>query len=72
MAGGFERFLVKYREAEEFVLVAADALADAANAPAGVATQPSTADELAKFAALRDQGILTDEEFAVKKAQLLG
>lgn len=30
------------------------------------------ADELAKFAALRDQGILSDEEFAAKKAQILG
>jgi len=32
----------------------------------------STADELAKYAALRDQGVLTDAEFAAKKAQLLG
>jgi len=31
----------------------------------------SVADELAKFAALRDQGVITDEEFATKKAQLL-
>jgi hypothetical protein len=32
----------------------------------------SVADELVKFAALRDQGILTEDEFAAKKAQLLG
>jgi hypothetical protein len=32
----------------------------------------STADELAKFAALRDQGVLTEDEFAARKAQLLG
>ena len=31
----------------------------------------STADELAKFAALRDQGVITDQEFAARKAQLL-
>jgi type VI protein secretion system component VasK len=34
------------------------------------ATQ-STADELAKLATLRDQGVLTDEEFANQKAQIL-
>lgn len=32
----------------------------------------SVADELAKFAALRDQGVLTEEEFAKKKKELLG
>ena len=29
-------------------------------------------DEIAKLAALRDQGVLTDEEFAAQKAKLLG
>jgi hypothetical protein len=33
---------------------------------------PSAADELAKFAALHAQGVLTDAEFAAKKADLLG
>lgn len=32
----------------------------------------STADELAKFAELRDKGILTTEEFDAKKKQILG
>jgi hypothetical protein len=32
----------------------------------------SLADELAKLAALRDQGVLTDDEFAVQKTRLLG
>jgi ABC-type multidrug transport system fused ATPase/permease subunit len=32
----------------------------------------STTDELAKLAALRDQGVLTDAEFAAQKARLLG
>jgi Short C-terminal domain len=40
----------------------------AAPAPAG---DPSI-DELTKIAQLHDQGILTDEEFAAKKAQILG
>jgi Short C-terminal domain len=31
----------------------------------------STADELTKLAALRDQGVLTPEEFAAQKARLL-
>lgn len=33
---------------------------------------PSTADELAKLADLRDRGALTDEEFARLKAELIG
>ena len=34
-------------------------------------TQSSTADELSKLAALRDQGVLTADEFEAKKASLL-
>lgn len=41
----------------------------AANGQPAVA--PSAADEIAKFAALRDQGILSEDEFTAKKAQLL-
>jgi hypothetical protein len=45
---------------------------DRLHAPA-VAVQPvSSANELAKFAELHRQGVLTDEEFAAKKLQLLG
>lgn len=33
---------------------------------------PSYLEELEKLAALRDQGVITDEEFAAKKGQLLG
>ena len=33
---------------------------------------PSEADELQQIAQLHQQGILTDEEFAAKKAQILG
>lgn len=35
------------------------------------APQPDLAEQLQKLAALRDQGILTNEEFAAKKAELL-
>ena len=34
-------------------------------------TPTSTAEELTKLAALRDQGVLTDAEFAVQKAKVL-
>jgi hypothetical protein len=33
---------------------------------------PSAADEIKKLAGLKDQGIITQEEFAAKKKQLLG
>ncbi|HEY5890541.1 MAG TPA: SHOCT domain-containing protein [Acidimicrobiia bacterium] len=36
-----------------------------------VASSASTADELAKMAALRDSGVLTDQEFAAQKNALL-
>jgi hypothetical protein len=45
--------------------------AAAAQAPAA-APQESYMQELEKLAELRDRGILTDEEFAAKKKQLLG
>jgi len=32
----------------------------------------SEADELAKLAELRDKGVLSDDEFAAKKAKILG
>lgn len=43
-------------------------------AAAPVTPDPSNliADELTKLAALRDSGVLTDEEFATQKAKLLG
>ena len=34
--------------------------------------ETSTSDELEKLAGLRDQGVITDEEFEAKKKQLLG
>ncbi len=47
--------------------------AEAENAiPAQPAAQLSAADEIAKFKTLLDQGVITQEEFEVKKRQLLG
>jgi hypothetical protein len=53
-----------------------EALRDAVEAAIQRGTQPavvtaSIPEQIAQFAALRDQGILTEEEFAAKKAALL-
>jgi hemolysin activation/secretion protein len=46
---------------------------DQAQAPAApFADQVDVVDQLKRFAELRDQGILTEEEFAAQKAKLLG
>ena len=42
------------------------------NSPPVVQSDVSVADELRKFAELRDLGIITDEEFEAQKAKLLG
>ena len=52
-------------------------LAPAAAAPADEPAAPEAAEgpeiqQLKQFAALKDQGILTEEEFSAKKAQILG
>ena len=44
----------------------------APEAAAPETAESSDIDQLKKYAALRDQGILTEEEFAAKKAQILG
>jgi Short C-terminal domain len=43
-----------------------------ADAPPPPPAAPSEVDELQQIADLHNQGILTDEEFAAKKAQILG
>ena len=48
-----------------------------ASAPADEPAAPEAAEspeieQLKQFAALKDQGILTEEEFSAKKAQILG
>lgn len=53
--------------------IVAGSMAAPAPAPAAAAGPPvDVADQLRKLAELRDQGILTDEEFAAQKAKLLG
>jgi hypothetical protein len=44
----------------------------AAPAPAPAAPEPAYVGELERLSQLRDQGILSDEEFEAKKKQLLG
>jgi Short C-terminal domain len=44
----------------------------AAPPPAAAPAEPDLNSELTQLAQLHDQGILTDEEFSAKKAQLLG
>jgi hypothetical protein len=70
LAGGSERFLVRYKDAEPFIQVAHRVLAELQSAPAAPAAV-SVADELAKFAVLHSQGVLSDDEFSAKKAELL-
>jgi hypothetical protein len=44
----------------------------AATEAAAPETTETQIEQLKQFAALKDQGILTEEEFAAKKAQILG
>jgi hypothetical protein len=44
----------------------------AAAAPAPAANEPEYVGELERLSQLRDQGILSDEEFEAKKKQILG
>jgi Short C-terminal domain len=44
----------------------------AAPAPAAAPDAPDPIEQLKELAALRDQGILTDEEFSAEKAKILG
>ena len=41
-------------------------------APAAAAAGPDPIGQLKELAALRDQGVLTEDEFAAQKAKLLG
>ena len=61
---------VQHRQQEKYAAQDAQAQQQAAPAPAPAA--PDMNDELTQLAQLHSQGILTDEEFAAKKAQILG
>ncbi len=56
-------------EAQEFIKGRADAALDAA--PDTAAPQSSIPDQIEQLARLKDAGILTEAEFAAKKAELL-
>ena len=58
-------------EAAEAKRLAAEAQATAAAAAAPVAADDPVA-EIEKFAKLKDQGVITEEEFTAKKKQILG
>lgn len=45
---------------------------DASSQVAAAVDTPDVADQIAKLASLKEQGILTEEEFSAKKKQLLG
>lgn len=74
---------VQRRQAEKFADRDAQIYADreqayqetqqpvAAPAPAPAAAAPSVIDELKELAELKNQGILTEEEFAAQKAKIL-
>ncbi len=50
----------------------ADLQAQAAPAAAPAATEPDPAAEIQKYAALKEQGLITEEEFTAKKRTILG
>jgi hypothetical protein len=66
---GQDIFQMKYTEAQEFAKVVQRARSQMAVPVMSRGT--STADELEKLADLRDRGVLTPEEFAAKKQELL-
>jgi acyl-CoA synthetase (NDP forming) len=71
LQGAMDELGVQSMELDEQDYAALDADSDAAPAEAS-GEETSYLEELEKLAALRDQGIITDEEFAAKKGQLLG
>ncbi|HEY5727215.1 MAG TPA: SHOCT domain-containing protein [Acidimicrobiia bacterium] len=65
------------KSAQKSAAAAQAPAAPPAQAPAAAPSAPEAAEsgqieELKQLAALKDQGILTEEEFAAKKAQVLG
>lgn len=66
------RYAAKEQAAADAAAQAQPAAPPAPAAPAAAGEQPSYVGELEELARLRDAGILTPEEFAAKKAQILG
>ena len=63
---------VQHRQQERYAAQDAQAAQQYAPEPAAAPAEPDITTELTQLAQLHTQGILTDEEFAAKKAQLLG
>ncbi|MGI9186114.1 MAG: SHOCT domain-containing protein [Gaiellales bacterium] len=66
---------VSNKQQQKYANQAAEQQAQAAEQAAPAAAAPAEDDlaaQLESLAKLRDQGILTDEEFTAKKAQILG
>ena len=75
LAGSYENYLVKYLEAEDFMAKTQAALMEVhapVAQPSAATGAASVADELSKLSGLRDQGILSDDEFQAAKQRLLG
>jgi hypothetical protein len=62
----------KYAEQDAAAQQAQQPQVEYVQAPAAEPAQPDMSAELTQLAQLHQQGILTDEEFAAKKAQILG
>jgi hypothetical protein len=71
LQGAMDELGVQSMEMDDEDYAALEAEPDAASA-GPPAAEGSYLEELEKLAALRDQGIITDEEFQAKKGQLLG
>jgi len=68
----YKKMVMAFRKAVCPNAKVVDEFASAASASQAAVSGVSAADELKKFKELWDAGIITDEEFAAKKAQLLG
>jgi hypothetical protein len=72
LAGSVAKYRVKYTNAQAFLSSTHAAIAAAQQPTAATAAAPSAADELGKLAALHEQGVLSDAEFAAAKSKALG
>ncbi len=61
-----------YQQMEANQIKAADRISGGINRAQGATGSESIPDQIAKLSALRDQGVLTEDEFQMKKQELLG
>jgi hypothetical protein len=61
-----------YKQMEANEIKAADRISGGINRAQAAAGSESIPDQIAKLSALRDQGVLTEDEFQMKKQELLG